>query len=272
MKRIFILAFLLAWLTAQFAAAAAVDTLAVRSASMDRDIPVIVILPDGASPANPCPTVYLLHGYGGNQTTWLRIKPSLPAIADREGIAFVCPDGATSWYLDSKVRAKSLYETFMTRELLPAVEERYPVSRDRSGRAITGLSMGGFGAVSLAIRHKELFGAVGSTSGGLDIRPFPENWEIPQLLGTQAEHPEAWEAATPINPIPRIADGDLAIVIDCGYDDFFFGVNNDFHAELLRRGIMHDFYVRPGRHNNEYWGNSIDYQIVFFRNFFFRDK
>lgn len=62
MKRIFILAFLLAWLTAQFAAAAAVDTLAVRSASMDRDIPVIVILPDGASPANPCPTVYLLHG------------------------------------------------------------------------------------------------------------------------------------------------------------------------------------------------------------------
>lgn len=202
MKRIFILAFLLAWLTAQFAAAAAVDTLAVRSASMDRDIPVIVILPDGASPANPCPTVYLLHGYGGNQTTWLRIKPSLPAIADREGIAFVCPDGATSWYLDSKVRAKSLYETFMTRELLPAVEERYPVSRDRSGRAITGLSMGGFGAVSLAIRHKELFGAVGSTSGGLDIRPFPENWEIPQLLGTQAEHPEAWEAATPINPDP----------------------------------------------------------------------
>ncbi len=197
MKRIFILAFLLAWLTAQFAAAAAVDTLAVRSASMDRDIPVIVILPDGASPANPCPTVYLLHGYGGNQTTWLRIKPSLPAIADREGIAFVCPDGATSWYLDSKVRAKSLYETFMTRELLPAVEERYPVSRDRSGRAITGLSMGGFGAVSLAIRHKELFGAVGSTSGGLDIRPFPENWEIPQLLGTQAEHPEAWEELRP---------------------------------------------------------------------------
>lgn len=48
-------------------------------------------------------------------------------------------------------------------------------------------------------------------------------------------------------------------------------MNNDFHAELLR-GIMHDFYVRPGRHNNEYWGNSIDYQIVFFRNFFFRDK
>lgn len=65
------------------------------------------------------------------------------------------PTARRAWYLDSKVRAKSLYETFMTWELLPAVEERYPVSRDRSGRAITGLSMGGFGAVSLAIRHKE---------------------------------------------------------------------------------------------------------------------
>lgn len=272
MKRIFVLLFAAVCLTAQFAAAATVDTLAVRSASMDRDIPVIVIVPDGVSQADPCPTVYLLHGYGGDQTTWLRIKPSLPAIADREGIAFVCPDGATSWYLDSKVREKSLYETFMTEELLPAVEERYPLSRERGGRAITGLSMGGFGAVSLAIKHKELFGAAGSTSGGLDIRPFPENWELPQLLGTLAENPEAWEEATPINLIPLLEEGELAIVIDCGYDDFFFGVNNDFHAELLRRGIMHDYYVRPGRHNNAYWGRAIDYQLVFFRNFFFKDK
>ena len=126
----------------------------------------------------------------------------------------------------------------MTRELLPAVEARYPVVRDRSGRAITGLSMGGFGAMSLAIKHKGLFGAAGSTSGGLDIRPFPQNWEIPQLLGEITEHPEAWEEATPINLIPQLGNGDLAIVFDCGYDDFFFEVNNDFHDELLRRGIM----------------------------------
>ena len=229
MKRIFIFTFLLL-LAVQAVSAATGDTLAVHSPSMDRDVPVVAIVPEGVSAAEPCPVVYLLHGYSGDETAWLKIKPSLPAIADREGIAFICPGVGNSWYLDSKVRAKSLYETFMTRELLPAVEERYPVSRD--------------------------------------LRPFPQNWEIPQLLGEITEHPEAWEEATPINLIPQLGNGDLAIVFDCGYDDFFFEVNNDFHDELLRRGIMHDFYVRPGGHTGAYWGNAIDFQIVFFRNFF----
>ena len=158
MKRIFIFTFLLL-LAVRVVSAATVDTLAVHSPSMDRDIPVVAIVPEGVSAAEPCPVVYLLHGYSGDETAWLKIKPSLPAIADRERIAFICPGVGNSWYLDSKVREKSLYETFMTRELLPAVEARYPVARDRSGRAITGLSMGGFGAMSLAIKHKGLFGA-----------------------------------------------------------------------------------------------------------------
>ena len=208
MKRIFIFTFLLL-LAVRVVSAATVDTLAVHSPSMDRDVPVVAIVPEGASAAEPCPVVYLLHGYSGDEMAWLKIKPSLPAIADRERIAFICPGVGNSWYLDSKVREKSLYETFMIRELLPAVEARYPVARDRSGRAITGLSMGGFGAMSLAIKHKGLFGAAGSTSGGLDIRPFPQNWEIPQLLGEITEHPEAWEEATPINLIPQLGNGDL---------------------------------------------------------------
>ena len=154
MKRIFILAFLLAWLTAQFATAAAVDTLAVRSASMDRDIPVIVILPDGLRLRIParrstCSTVTAAirrRGSGSNR----RCPPSPTAKESPSSVPTARRAGTST----AKVRAKSLYETFMTWELLPAVEERYPVSRDRSGRAITGLSMGGFGAVSLAIRHR----------------------------------------------------------------------------------------------------------------------
>lgn len=272
MKRFFALTFLLVCLVVRFAGAATVDTLAVHSASMNRDIAVVAILPDGVTSERPCPVVYLLHGYGGNEKAWLGTKPTLPEIADREGIAFVCPNGENSWYLDSKVRPNTLFETFVTAELLPAIESRYPVISDRSGRAITGYSMGGFGAISLSMKHKDLFGAAGSTSGGLDIRPFPQNWEIPQLLGPITENPEAWEAATPINLIPQIENGDLAIIIDCGYDDFFFGVNNDFHAELLKRGIMHDFYVRPGGHTHPYWNNALDYQIVFFRKFFDRNK
>lgn len=244
MKRIFIFTFLLL-LAVQAVSAATVDTLAVHSPSMDRDVPVVAIVPEGVSAAEPCPVVYLLHGYSGDETAWLKIKPSLPAIADREGIAFICPGVGNSWYLDSKVREKSLYETFMTRELLPAVEARYPVVRDRSGRAITGLSMGGFGAMSLAIKHKGLFGAAGSTSGGLDIRPFPQNWEIPQLLGEITEHPEAWEEATPINLIPQLGNGDLAIGLRLRLRRFLLRGKQRFPRRVAAPGHHARFLCTP---------------------------
>ena len=123
MKRIFIFTFLLL-LAVQAVSAATVDTLAVHSPSMDRDVPVVAIVPEGVSAAEPCPVVYLLHGYSGDETAWLKIKPSLPAIADREGIAFICPGVGNSWYLDSKVREKSLYD-------LHAIPALYLLDRDK---------------------------------------------------------------------------------------------------------------------------------------------
>lgn len=267
MKR-FLLLILLLRITTAFGAQ--VDSLDIYSPSMQKTIRTIVILPDAATPDTPCPTIYLLHGHGNDATAWLRIRPDLPAIADRDGIAFVCPDAGNSWYLDSPVRKEIRYETFITDELIPAVEGSYPLIDRRTARAITGLSMGGFGAVSLAIKHKELFGAAGSTSGGLDIRPFPDSWGLSELLGTQAENPAAWEAATPINLIPRLKPGDLALIIDCGWDDFFAEGNEAFHNRLREAGIDHDYYVRPGGHNHAYWNNSIAYQILFFADYFSR--
>lgn len=160
----------------------------------------------------------------------------------------------------------------MTRELLPAVEERYPVSRDRSGRAITGLSMAASAPCHWRSGIRSCSGPSAARAAGWIFARSPKTGRFRSCWARRPSIPKLGRRLRRSTLIPRIADGDLAIVIDCGYDDFFFGVNNDFHAELLRRGIMHDFYVRPGRHNNEYWGNSIDYQIVFFRNFFFRDK
>lgn len=246
--------------------AARIDTIAVYSPSMDKRVSAVVVSPDNTATRHP--VVYLLHGYGGNHTTWLGIKPELPAIADREGILFVCPDASNSWYMDSPACASSRYETFVTDELIPFIDRNYPVIRDRCGRAVTGLSMGGYGAMTLAMKHTDLFGAAGSTSGGLDIRPFPRNWELDHLLGEQCMYPDRWEAFTPINMISRLGNGDLQIIIDCGYSDFFLDVNQTFHLKLLEYGIAHDFYQRPGSHNADYWRNSIDYQLLFFDRFF----
>lgn len=247
--------------------AARIDTVAVYSPSMDKRVRTVVISPDKT--AAPRPVVYLLHGYGGDHTTWLGIKPELSAIADREGILFVCPDASNSWYMDSPACASIRYETFVTSELISFIDRNYPVIRNRSGRAVTGLSMGGYGALTLAMKHPELFGAAGSTSGGLDIRPFPRNWELDYLLGEQRMYPDRWEAFTPINMISQLGNSDLRIIIDCGYSDFFLGVNQAFHQKLLEYGIAHDFYQRPGSHNADYWRNSIDYQLLFFNRFFF---
>jgi enterochelin esterase-like enzyme len=106
-------------------------------------------------------------------------------------------------------------------------------------------------------------------SGGVDIRPFPNNWDIKKRLGRYPEHPENWEKNTVINLV-HLLDGDLKIIIDCGYDDFFFDDNKRLHEKLVERNIAHDYIERPGAHNWNYWANAIKYQLVFFNDAFKR--
>ena len=120
----------------------------------------------------------------------------------------------------------------------------------------------------LALRHKDTFGAAGSMSGGLDIRPFPKNWNIAKHIGTIEEHPEQWEALTAINNLGDLKNGELALTIDCGVDDFFIKVNRNFHEALMQQKIDHDYTERPGGHNGKYWANSLPYQLLFFQRFF----
>lgn len=248
--------------------AAVVDTLQVYSNSMKKNVQVVVISPEKSQ--TPKPVVYLLHGFGGDAKSWITMKPELKEIADRDNIIMVCPDGQKSWYWDSPEDPSVRYETFVSNELIKYIDAKYPTIKDRKGRAITGLSMGGHGAMWLSFRHKDVFGAAGSTSGGVDIRPFPNNWEMSKQLGEESNNQEVWDDHTVINQIDRLKNGDLALIIDCGYSDFFFEVNNDFHKKLLKYNIDHDFLVRPGAHNGEYWRNSIDYQLLFFKKFFNR--
>lgn len=250
--------------------AARIDTLRIASRAMpDKRIETLVVVPDDA---HDCPTVYLLHGYGGNARTWLTIRPDLVETAQREGWIIVCPDGAASWWWDSPVLPDMQYESFAA-ELVGCIDARYPTRPVREARAITGLSMGGHGALWLALRHKELFGSVGSTSGGVDVRPFPGNWERERMLGcTYAERPEVWDAHTVVEQLDGLRDGELRIIFDCGVDDFFADVNRDLHRRLLERGIGHDFILRPGAHTSEYWCNALDYQLLFFRKGFARNR
>ena len=169
-----------------------------------------------------------MHGYSGNHLDWITKDKGFERLADRYNLIIVCPDGGySSWYFDSPVDPKSKYETFISDELVKAIDSRYKTIKDRRGRAITGLSMGGHGALYLAIRHQDIYGAAGSMSGGVDIRPFPNNWDISKQLGTYARYPELWEKNTVINMLNQLTPNSLAIIFDCGTEDFFFKVNEN---------------------------------------------
>lgn len=240
----------------------------VFSESMNKEIPVMVLLPDSYDSGKSFPVVYLLHGHGDDYTAWT-VKSDVEVLADLYDVLIVMPDGGVdSWYFDSKFVKDYQYETFVSSELVSYVDNNYRTIKDRSARAITGLSMGGHGAMHTAIKHQDVFGSVGSTSGGVDIRPFPDNWNIAGRLGSYHNYPENWEQATVINMTDLLSPDSLNIIIDCGFDDFFYEVNCNLHKKLLKSGIPHDFYTRPGRHNWKYWNNSIKYQMLFFSNCF----
>ncbi len=249
--------------------AAHVDTVETVSNVMHKKIKAVVIRPQGVPDSVHLPVVYLLHGYGGNYANWIKSVPHIADLADAYQMMLVCPDGnVSSWYIDSPVDPSSKYETYITEELIPWIDSHYHTINDRSGRSITGLSMGGHGALYLAFKHQKLFGAAGSMSGGVDIRPFPNNWDLPKRLGSFEESPGNWNQHTVTNLIDLVYDGSLALLMDCGIDDFFFRVNQTFHEKLVERKIAHDYIVRPGGHSWKYWSNAVQYQLLFMHVFF----
>jgi len=245
--------------------AAQVDTLSVFSKRMDKNVKTVVILPEGSQPAA---TLYLLHGYSGNYSNWVNNAPHIKHLVDHYGYMVVCPDGGfDSWYWDTANKDYQ-YETFITKELIPFVETKYAIDGKRTNRGITGLSMGGHGALYLAFRHQDLFAFAGSTSGGVDIRPFPNNWNLKERIGTYHENEKAWNEHTVMELTHLIQPSNLHLFIDCGTEDFFFGVNNKLHEKLNYLNVPHHYLTLPGKHDWRYWSRSIDFQMAFFNQCF----
>ncbi len=249
--------------------AAKVDSVQVPSAAMKKNIKAVVVTPVGYSSGKTFPVVYLLHGYSDDQSSWLKKVNGLEKLADLYKMIIVCPDGGySSWYWNSPIDSSYQYETFVKKELINWVDNHYKTIASRNGRAITGLSMGGHGALYLAIMNQDVFGAAGSMSGGVDIRSFPLQWDMAKRLGSYAENKEIWESHTVITLVHRLTPGSLALSIECGTEDFFYKVNENLHQLLLERNIPHDYTTRPGGHDWQYWTNAIQYQLLFMHNFF----
>ncbi|MCK0158028.1 esterase family protein [Cellulophaga sp. F20128] len=250
--------------------AGVVDTVSVHSVVMMKDIKNVVIFPDSYEKSSrDYPVLYLLHGAGGNYAQWIKSVPELKELVDQYQMIIVCPDGGvTSWYFNSPIDKTMQYETYVAYELVSYMSNSYRILKDKSKHAITGLSMGGHGAFYLAFKHQDVWGAAGSMSGGVDIRPFPNSWDINKRLGSFAENKESWEKNTVLNMVYLLDKNAPKLIFDCGTSDFFFRQNQALHTKLLERNIPHDYIERPGSHNWAYWKNSIQYQLLFFDKIF----
>lgn len=269
MKRVFI-AFLFTIACLTTLRGATVDTITIHSAAMNKNIKCVVIFPSLAQEKiSPLPVVYLLHGYSGNFNNWITKVPDLKRYADDYALMIVCPDGDySSWYLDSPVDPSMRYETYIAGEVPEYIDAHYPTIKDRRGRAITGLSMGGYGGLFLGFRHAGEFGACGSMSGGVNLQDSRARFDVIKRIGDTVQYADNWKKYSISSVIENYPKDSLAIIFDCGTEDFFYQSNHQLHEKMMKLKIPHDYIERPGGHTWIYWANAIKYQLLYFKTFF----
>ena len=253
--------------------AAKVDTLTIQSAAMGKTLRAGVVVPQSYKKAkNGLPVLYLLHGYSGNFRDWLTKTPDkqlLHRLVDKYNIIIVTPDGGfSSWYLDSPLDKETQFETFITKELVDQVDGKYRTIKTRDGRFISGLSMGGHGALYLSARHPQLYSAAGSMSGALDISGLDNknlNESIEKLLGPKEQNLDKFKANSVVYMADQLKANDIKVLIDCGVDDFLIESNRELHRRLVYNKTPHEYIERPGAHTWPYWGYALEYHLLFYQ-------
>jgi S-formylglutathione hydrolase FrmB len=275
MKKHFFLVSIVLLLT-NFVFAAKVDTLQIASKAMNKTYNAAVVKPNSyAKGKTNYSVLYLLHGAYGHFRDWLKSTPNknlVTDLADQYNIIIVMPEGETfSFYIDSPVNKESQFETFITQEVIQKVDATYRTIASKNGRVITGLSMGGHGALYLSSKHPELFCAAGSMSGAVDMNMMlnPDNLErtktlLTPILGTEVLSAEAYKRYAVIDKVDLLKANKMPLIIDCGVDDFLIETNRELHRRLVYNKVPHDYIERPGAHTWEYWDNALPYHMLFF--------
>jgi S-formylglutathione hydrolase FrmB len=252
---------------------ASIDTVSIYSNAMHRNIKAVVVKPNNYNDAKDFPTVYLLHGASGDYANWIKRVPALQDEADKNQLLIVCPDGAVnSWYFDSPIDSTYKFETHVSTEVPAYIDAHYKTKKDRRYRAITGLSMGGHGAMFLAFRHADIFSACGSMSGALNVSIITNGYDISKRLGKADSTNTFYKDWSVLNIIETKPSDSLAIIMDCGIQDFIYGMSKATHEKLVKLKIAHDYIERPGKHDWNYWANAVQYQLLYFKNLFNRVK
>jgi len=241
------------------------------SALLQEEKAFYIYLPDSAGSSRTYPVLYLLHGVGGDYGDWLEASHVREQAQQYEMIIVLADGGGFGWYLDSPMDSTSLYESYLVAELLPLIESRFPVAAGPAACAISGLSMGGHGAVALSLKHPDLFGAASSLSGILDLTlhaGMGDVWQLDSILGSYQQFPEHWRQNSCCDLVLNSA-ARPAFFIDCGLEDAFALADNRKFTRLLDSlNIPHRYEENPGEHKWTYWDDRLEEHLQFFAAFF----
>ena len=228
-----------------------------HSTALNRDIPYRAIMPVIVATGQKLQVVYLLHGGGGGFHDWSNYS-DVARFAE-SGLILVMPEGGSSYYTNAVDPPQDRYEDYITVDVISDVESKFPVATGRSNRAIVGLSMGGFGAVNLALRHPDLFVFAGGLSSAIDV-PRRE-FSIKRLQ--QSRHYDsifgAHDSATRRDNDPfvraRTANPQIApyFFLTCGEQEGLLPANREFAALLAQRHFPFEFHTVPGGHDWDQW-------------------
>jgi S-formylglutathione hydrolase FrmB len=238
-----------------------------------------VLLPPSydADKARTFPILYFFHGLGDDEQMFVHTGGwnLVEDLWERKQLGeflIATPAAGATFYINSHDR-KTRYEDFLVQEFLPGIEKHFRVRAGRANRAVSGASMGGYGALHLAFRHPELFSSVSAHSAALIDK-------LPSFLGGVAGSPRArvlgrtfgsppdnafWEHNSPIAIARTASLGNLKIYFDCGEEDDF-GFESGATAldrVLSSRKIPHEFHLYPGRHDWQYFAAHLPASLQF---------
>lgn len=249
-------------------AAARVETVRFHSKLVNATLPYNVILPPDYDTARATryPVLYLLHGLTGHYSDWVT-KTNIAGYAAEYRLIVVMPEGNDGWYSDSSIVATDKYETYILQELLPDVQQRYRTIEARYGRAIAGLSMGGYGAIKFGLKSPQTFFFAASMSGAFGITRFseqevPASWrESLKLFGpVGSETRKANDLFEIVGKLPAERVASLPFFyFDCGTEDspLIFPYNRELAVLMSEKKIPHEYRELPGDHSWGYWDSQV---------------
>ena len=243
--------------------ATAQDQLVYKSKNLAKPDTTWVFKPQNYQQKDKLPVLFLLHGYSANYKQWHNIMDA-QKYANDYGFIIVCPDGLySSWYINSPVKSDMQFESFFFDELFPDIKSKYKM--DANNVFISGLSMGGHGALYLFIKHQELFKSAGSTSGGIKLSDGFGKYGLGDVLGYPSADSELWQKHSVTTIIDQLKGNKKPFIFDCGSDDFFYKANTELKQKCDELKLNATYISQPGAHNNSYWAKSIKQQFEFFK-------